>query len=223
MSASNRRDRAGPAKRSRDCLDLPDPEFQDEDSRATYAATNSLVRAGVTGRKYAEPMFGTGVDLTQFVDRLRIQVAAVNDGNLSEIEATLIAQASTLDMIFNELAAKAARCEIPLQTEMNLRLALKAQAQCRVTLEALVEMKNPRPVAFVRQANIANGPQQVNNQSVRTTPPSVPRAHAENSGKLSNELLEANHGQWMDAGTTSKASATNKQLEALGKLDGPDN
>ena len=47
--------------------------------------------------------------------------------------------------------------------EIYLRLALKAQAQCRTTVETLVEMKNPRPVAFVSQANISNGPQQVNN------------------------------------------------------------
>ena len=30
-------------------------------------------------------------------------------------------------------------------------------------MEALAEMKNPHPVAFVKQANIAHGPQQVNN------------------------------------------------------------
>ena len=48
--------------------------------------------------------------------------------------------------------------------ETYLRLALKAQAQCRATVEALAEIKNPRPVAFVKQANIAQGPQQVNNR-----------------------------------------------------------
>jgi hypothetical protein len=30
---------------------------------------------------------------------------------------------------------------------------------CRLTVETLAEMKNPAAVAFVRQANIANGPQ----------------------------------------------------------------
>ena len=44
-----------------------------------------------------------------------------------------------------------------------LRLALKAQSQCRATLATLAAVKNPQPVAFVRQANIAHGPQQVNN------------------------------------------------------------
>jgi hypothetical protein len=43
-----------------------------------------------------------------------------------------------------------------------LRLALKAQAQAVRTIEALGELKNPRPVTFVRQANVAHN-QQVNN------------------------------------------------------------
>jgi hypothetical protein len=43
-----------------------------------------------------------------------------------------------------------------------LRLqAFKAQAQCRATFETIALSKNP-PV-FARQANIAQGPQQINN------------------------------------------------------------
>jgi len=37
----------------------------------------------------------------------------------------------------------------------------EAQSQCRATWEAIAEVKNPRAVAFVRQAYIAAGPQQV--------------------------------------------------------------
>ena len=47
-------------------------------------------------------------------------------------------------------------------TDRYMRLALKAQAQCRATVETLAEIKNP-PTLFARQANIAHGPQQVNN------------------------------------------------------------
>lgn len=47
-------------------------------------------------------------------------------------------------------------------TDRYMRLALKAQGQCRATLETLANLKNP-PVVVARQANIANGPQQVNN------------------------------------------------------------
>jgi hypothetical protein len=37
-----------------------------------------------------------------------------------------------------------------------MRLALRAQSQCRATLETLAAIKNP-PVAFANQANIAHG------------------------------------------------------------------
>ncbi len=47
--------------------------------------------------------------------------------------------------------------------ELYLRLALKAQGQCRATLETLAVIKNPTALTFVKQANIAHGPQQVNN------------------------------------------------------------
>lgn len=47
--------------------------------------------------------------------------------------------------------------------EAFLGLALKAQAQSRATILTLVDLKYPRQVAFVKQANIANGAQQMNN------------------------------------------------------------
>jgi hypothetical protein len=77
----------------------------------------------------------------------------------------LAIQAHTLDTIFNELARRSAANvgEYMEAAERYMRLALKAQSQCRATIETLAEIKNPKPVAFVQQANIANGPQQVNN------------------------------------------------------------
>ena len=44
-------------------------------------------------------------------------------------------------------------------------MGLKAQSQCRATIEALATIKNPLNVALVNQANIANN-QQVNNGSI---------------------------------------------------------
>lgn len=80
-------------------------------------------------------------------------------------KATLTAQAAAFDAIFTELARRGALNlgEYLSASETYLRLALKAQSQCRATLETLAEIKNPHPVAFVQQANIAHGPQQVNN------------------------------------------------------------
>jgi hypothetical protein len=98
-------------------------------------------------------------------------------------------------------------------TETYMRMALKAQSQCRTTIEALAEIKNPRPVAFVKQANIAHGHQQINNG---VSPDS--RAHGENSIQ-SNELLEVRHGERLDARAASTAIGADTAMATLGESD----
>ncbi len=79
----------------------------------------------------------------------------------------LTSQASALNSIFTELSRRAANCLFDgspgtfERTEAYLRMAMRTQSQCRMTLDTLGTIKNP-PV-FAKQANIANGPQQVNN------------------------------------------------------------
>lgn len=96
------------------------------------------------------------------------------------------AQATTLQTVFSSLARRAANQEHLRQYETFMGLALKAQAQSRATISALVDLKFPRQATFVKQANIAHGPQQVNNET--TTPGGI--AHAEEKQRLPNELLE---------------------------------
>jgi hypothetical protein len=91
-----------------------------------------------------------------------------------------------------------------------LRLGLKAQAQAVRTIEALAEMKNPRSVAFVKQANIANN-QQVNNGQV---------SQAENSGNQQTKLSGATYELLENTGTQGIASGVNPALEAVGEKHG---
>lgn len=107
--------------------------------------------------------FAGTVDLAELVDDLRERVKAVQGGDMQPVEAMLMGQAMTLETIFTSLARRATSQEYLKQFQAYLGMALKAQAQCRATLEALAEIKNPRPVAFVKQANISGGHQQVNN------------------------------------------------------------
>jgi hypothetical protein len=125
----------------------------------------------------------------------------------------LTAQAHTLDGIFNHLARKALRCEYLNQYEAYLRLGLKAQSQCRATLETLAAIKSPKPVAFVQQANIAHGPQQVNNAE----PDQVSRARE--TEKQPNKLLEARNDERLDAGAQGATGLFNPELETVGALD----
>jgi hypothetical protein len=146
---------------------------------------------------------------------VREKASAVQAGNLAGLEETLTAQLVALDSIFNEMARRAAlnTGEYISAAETYLRLGLKAQAQCRATLQTLFEVKNPQPVAFVKQANIANGPQQVNN-GVATRPP----PHAGISTSQSNELLELSHEQRLDTGTAGTAGGTHPRLETVGAV-----
>src|SRR5690348_15617292 len=123
---------------------------------------------------------------------------------MTGIETMLVTQANALDLLFNQLARNAASSDHLTQFQVHLSLALKAQAQSRATLEALAEIKNPRPVAFVKHANIAHGPQQVNN-GTDSNAPSAPHARGKN-GETTNELLtDERNGQTMDGGTASEA------------------
>ncbi len=170
---------------------------------------------------HAWSKFAGEADLAETVADLREQVKEVQAGEMGRVEAMLYGQALTLQTIFTSLARKAVAQEYLKQFQVNLTLALKAQAQCRATLAALAEIKNPRPVSFVQQANIAHGPQQVNNgsgaQSANRpeTGSPLPHAHAEKTEAAQNELLEHQHGNYLDTGAQGQAGRADRKLEAV--------
>lgn len=192
---------------------LPNTEQSGDEENVTRARNilAPTVRGAVTTQAFSK-VFGDS-DLQSLVNELGNQIDKVKTNDLSRAESLLITQAHTLDAIFNELARRAAMNmgEYIKATDTYLRLALKAQSQCRATLETLATIKNP-PVIFAKQANISNGPQQVNNG----TPQPVAR---EEKTIEHNELLEAQHGQRLDTGTTGAAIGADKELEAVGAIE----
>lgn len=86
-------------------------------------------------------------------------------GDLSEIEAMYLNQAQALQVVFASLAHAASVATKAERHDALLQLALRAQANSRATLAALVDLKFPRQTVIARQANIATGAaqQQVNN------------------------------------------------------------
>lgn len=185
-------------------------------------AMAELAAAGVLGNAktmvaFAQPTYGE-LDLTESLNALRAQVDAVNRGDLSGSEAMLAAQATALNTIFGELARRAAlnMGEHLGATETYIRLALKAQAQSRATLVALVEMKSPRPVAFVAQANVGQNVQ-VNNCGVAQPVRAGAHAHGKNQSEPT-ELLRVTHGEWMDSRTAGAAGASDTTLATVGAI-----
>lgn len=176
-----------------------------------------------TARTYALDFAGE-LHITDAIAVMQDKAAKVQRGDLSEVEATLTAQAVALDAIFTGLAMRAARNMGSYMgaTETYLRLALKAQAQCRATLETLAEVKYPKAPTFVRQQNVAYQ-QQVNNGNAAGDSRTSTRTHAHAHGKTvnqSNELLEAQHGERLDSRTAGTAGGIDSNLETVGVLNG---
>jgi hypothetical protein len=199
---------------TKNTLAIKDREGKSRERLQAEMGLSAIIPNTSTARTFVKAIVGE-LDLTESVAVMGEKVKAVQAGNLAGLEGTLTAQAMALDAIFNEMARRAALNigEYINAAEIYLRLGLKAQAQCRATIQTLSEMKNPQPVAFVKQANIANGPQQVNNgvpagSSSRTEIPTNP----------SNELLGLNHEQRLDTGTAGAAGSTHSRLETVGAV-----
>ena len=155
---------------------------------------------------------GEQIDDPTLVERLRDESAEVNGGNLARVEAMLMNQATALQTLFSRLAERGMGCDNAVPFEVNLRIALRAQSQSRATLETLAAIRNP-PAVFARQANVTTGPQQINNGI-----PALSRAR-ENENRP-NELLEATHGERLDARAAGSAIGANQEVAAVGSLDG---
>lgn len=194
-------------------------EAKQEESREQLIAR--LAVNGTASNAWTLTTFSAGtfgeVSLSECIDAMRDRAKAVNSGNLAGVESLLMSQALALNAMFGELARRAHlnMGEHMSATESYMKLALKAQAQCRSTLEALAEIKAPRSVAFVAQANVANGPQQVNNG----TP--APAARTEKPATPQNELLEDQHGHTLDTGAQGSASRPHQELAPVGAIDRP--
>jgi hypothetical protein len=133
-------------------------------------------------------------------------IREIQSGDLSKIEEMYISQAVALEAMFASLARRAKVQDKLLQYDTHMRLALKAQNQSRATLQALVQLKQPSNTQFIKQANIAQGHQQVNNLAEKNIAPQ-------------NKLLKDRYAH-LDTRTTPTPKGIDTALEALGKVNG---
>ena len=148
-------------------------------------------------------------DVPDMLSELRTQIDAVKRGDMSQLEAMLITQAIALEDLFVNLTRQGMMQERLSGMEISLRLALKAQNQCRATLETLSAVKNP-PIIYAKQANISGGHQQVVNNAP---------THAGKIEKSQNELLEVTDHERLDTRAPRQASCNDSSMEAVGTLD----
>ena len=174
--------------------------------RQADISRDPVASAAATVLLFSKGTFGSS-GITETFEGIRDMVEAVRKGDLAGPEAMLVTQADSLSAIFTELARRSAlnMGEYINASERYMRLALKAQAQCRATIETLAALKNP-PVVIARQANISNGPQQVNNG---------PAPRADESLNQPNELLEHHVEPRMDLGAAAAPGRSNPRLVAV--------
>lgn len=145
--------------------------------------------------------------ITELIDELKKQSAAVHVDDLSRAESMLITQAHTLDSLFASMASRALTAGELNRMERYFRLALKSQSQARATLQTLADLKMPNRVAFIRQANIGNQVQ-VNNGHA---PP-----RAQKNQNEPNELLGVEHEERVDTRAAGTAGCADSAMATVG-------
>lgn len=204
--------KSAPAKPScvRDVPVTQTPAFKRELAQFAIAG---IANNSITAMDWGRVVSGN-LDFGAVHEALVAEVTKFAAGDLRTAEWTLMAQVIALNTMFAHLSREALGTKYFDQFDRYTRLALKAQNQCRATVETLVMIRNP-PV-FARQANIANGPQQINNGVINnaarpgTLPESAP-----------NKLLES-HGERLDTDPQIEAASGHSALEPMEALDGSD-
>jgi len=203
--------KSAPPAKDKGALQVPAKENESTDKALARAMSMPETQAALTIRQWQDPTLPESIDINASVAELKEQSKALKTGSMARAEEMLLAQAHTLDELFNNLARKAHKQEYVSSYEAFLKLALKSQNQCRMTLETLSNIKNP-PVVYAKQANIAHGPQQVNN--------GVPATRANENQNQPNELLEVIDGERLDTRTAKEAIGSNPTMATLESSDG---
>jgi hypothetical protein len=176
---------------------------------------NHLRLKDPTSKDYVDPSMLSALSLRAMIsfsdDRfpdimklLNMNIDAVKKGNLACIEEVLTTQVISLNAFFNMFIQSCLKNVHHESSEKLLRLALKAQNQCRTTADTLASIKNPASATFVKQTNIGYN-QQVNNNAQSS--------EIFENKNCTNELLDMHYGQRLDARAKGEASPAYSHLE----------
>lgn len=169
MASERKKKTTTTTKRPRKILAADSKPTEEQVASLARTSLKPSVKGAVTIQEFSR-RFGD-LDIIGLANELSDQARAVIDGDMQRAEVMLMVQAHTLEAIFNSLAQKSINADRLDILERFLRLALKAQSQCRATLETLSAIKNPAQVAFVRQANIGYNQQVNNGTTIEDAPP----------------------------------------------------
>ncbi len=184
---------------------------------ATFAGGRVLAEFGdvaINGEKV------THIDATLALEQT---VAAVREGDLTDLEAMLTAQAVALQGVFVAMITRAKKVGTAESLGVLGGLALRAQAQSRATIDSIVNLKHPRQAAFfAKQLNVAadGGQQQVVNGAPASRAPAhedFPRTELDAPQKA----LEDHGSTILDSGTALATGRNRATAETVAALDRP--
>ena len=194
-----------------------DPESRAHREKTRRNFTEAMLTPEVTAGRAILAIDGKSIgpytDIGLLQEALAKQSAALKAGDGQVVDGVLMNQVTVLDHLFARLVEKALSQDFLPNLEVLMRLALKAQVQARTTAQTLSEIRNPSSTVFMKQANIAHGPQQVNNGVGETGKSSYKH------GKCHNKELEEHDGQRLESRTESPTGRANSAMAPLGKGD----
>jgi len=196
-----------------DRLSIGVREGDDFNLRAAEVLSGPFATNAIALNKFSIGATGM-VDLDKLVEAMTTSANRVKNGDLQDVESMLVSQATVLNGLFADLVRRSAvnySGGYFEGGERYLKMAYKAQNQCRMTLETLSIIKNP-PVIYAKQANIAHGPQQVNNGQASAT-------RTGEKERTTNELLEASCEHPMDSGAAGKTGVGNPAVAAVDQVN----
>lgn len=178
-----------PAPANRVALDTSEGDLAHEMARALH---EPLIRHAAVGSGYGAAGFTEApAPIVDSMDVLKAACAKVREGELKLPVDTLTLQAMTLDVVFTDMArrANANMGQFPEAADMYLRLALKAQAQSRATIEALAKIVrgNEQVVKHVYVDN--RGGQAVITDTVTTKGGGNHNADAQSHGPIVDDAI----------------------------------
>lgn len=188
---------------------------KDDESEALAIARGVIApgfRHGMVAHQLMKSQFAGSPNspgLGDYADALRERGRKAAEGDLEFVSWMLSAQASTLDNIFAEMARRMAYNmgdHLPAM-EIYSRIALKAQANSRATLEALAKLHQPREQT-VRHVHVNEGGQAVIADSVHQH-----QHHHQTGGQQNGESVEQPHATGTGAAGTGPALPC---LDAIG-------
>lgn len=145
-------------------LEVKPNEGEEHNATIARLALEPGPRHAALGNSFAASLFSPNhtLPITESTAVLGNAMARARDGDKALASDILAAQAVALDTIFTELAGRSAANmgQYVNAAERYMRLALKAQANCRATLEALGKLHQPREQT-VKHVHVNEGGQAI--------------------------------------------------------------